>query len=205
MKSSLLISALVLLNATSCDAQKKLDVNYQLRGYIYASSSLPDTEALGGYASSGNLPKLLHPDIEKIKNQLFLKIDTSIVTTFAKEFVGYKLFIGNTTDSVVMLSASDSRLSVIAEALVGNEWKEIEYLPSSWCGNSYHKVYLSPQQYWEFNVPQYHGKTKTKIRYRLAVGTGYIYSNEVYGSFNMKQLTEKQGHSQNGLMDPYNN
>lgn len=184
----------------------ELNIDFMLPGYVYASSAVEDTAALGGYGGSSNTPKSLNNSLQFIQSGFYLTIDTTQLTTFAERFKGFKLFIVNKSDMTVKLEASDSRLAVVAEALIGHKWWDIEYLPSSWCGNSYHNVYLKPNQYWEFSIPKYTGQIKTRIRYKLLMGkVFYLYSNEIIASINEKQLSEKQGHIPQGIMDPYNN
>ncbi len=199
------IAIILFLNFTFGYSQKTkdLNINYMLRGQMYASSSVIDSSALGGFGGSDNLAKSIK-DIVFVEKGFFLKIDTTQTAVILNKFNGYKFFIVNKSDSIIKLTASDSRLSVIAQAFIDNEWKNIEYLPSSWCGNSYHSVFIKPNEYWEFNIPKFKGKIKTKIRYQLKLGKDFIYSNEIFASINKKQLIFKQGHKANGLMDPYN-
>ncbi len=207
MKKTTFLFATFLLLCSNIYGQTKKDLNikFMLRGHIYAYSSVEDTTALGGYGGSDNLPKLMNKENSFPENGLFLKIDTTKITTLNDKFNGYKLYIGNKSDTIVKLDASDSRLYVIAEVFHKNEWKPIEYLPSSWCGNSYHEIYLKPNEFWEFIVPKFSGKIKTKLRYRLMIGKEkFIYSNEILTHINNAQMTKKEGHKPNGIMDPYN-
>lgn len=207
MKRSTLTTVIILLLSSTTFGQSKKDLNidFMLRGNIYAKSSIIDSTALGGFGGSKNLPKKINDSLAITNSGLFLKIDTAQTTTINDKYNGYKLYIANKTDTIVQLEASDSRLYVIAEVFYGGKWQAIEYLPSSWCGNSYHNVYLKQNEYWTFDVPKFAGKIKTKLRYRLMLSKyKFIYSNEIMTSFNKKQLTEKEGHTPNGLMDPYN-
>lgn len=207
MKHITLTTAIFLLLCSTTFGQKKEDLNigFMLRGHIYAKSSIEDTTALGGFGGSDNLPKKINQNLVIGSSGLLLKIDTTQTTTINDKYNGYKLYIANKTDTIVRLEASDSRLSVIAEVFFQGEWKPIEYLPSSWCGNSYHDVYLKQNEYWEFDIPKFSGKIKTKLRYKLILGKGdYLYSNEILTSINKGQLKNKQGHKPNGIMDPYN-
>lgn len=177
-----------------------------LRGHIYAESSIIDTAALGGFGGSDNLPKKYNDSLKMSETGFFLKIDTTKITTINNKYNGYKLFIVNKTDSIVKLDASDSRLYAIAQVFYQGKWKPIEYLPSSWCGNSYHDVYLKQNEYWEFDIPKFKGKIKVKLRYILILGAGqYLYSNEIQTSINKGQLKNKEDYSRNGIMDPYDN
>ena len=186
--------------------KKDVAVNYMLRGYFYASSSIADTTAPGGFGGSSNQAKPIDKTIQFVPQGLQLYIDTTQKTTFIKEYKGQTVYLVNATDTVCGFSAMDSRLSISAEALIDNQWKPIEYLPSSWCGNSYHTVYLPAGEYWTFKAPVYTGKLKTKIRYKLVVkGKQIIYSNEVVAYINEQQLTRQQGHESTSIMDPYKN
>ena len=207
MEKTTLTTAIVLLLCSVTFGQKKQDLNidFMLRGHIYAKSSIIDTTALGGFGGSDNLPKEINEKLTLLDSELLLKIDTTLATTINDKYNGYKLYIANKTDTIVRLEASDSRLSVIAEVFYKGEWKPIEYLPSSWCGNSYHDVYLKQNEYWEFDIPKFTGKIKTKLRYKLILGKyNYIYSNEILTSINKGQLKNKEEYKPNGIMDPYN-
>lgn len=207
MKHITLTTAIFLMLCSTTFGQKKQDLNidFMLRGHIYAKSSIEDSTALGGFGSSDNLPKKINEKLTLTSSGLLLKIDTSQTSTINDKYSGYKLYIANKTDTIVRLDASDSRLSVVAEVFYKGEWKPIEYLPSSWCGNSYHEVYLKQNEYWEFDIPKFTGKIKTKLRYKLILGKDkYLYSNEILTSINKGQLKNKEGHNPNGIMDPYN-
>ena len=182
-----------------------LNVDFMLRGHIYAKSSIVDSTALGGFGGSNNSPKKYNDSLNFSKNGVFLKIDTTNTTIINEKYNGYKLLIVNKSDSILELDASDSRLNVIAEVLYRRKWQPIEYLPSSWCGNSYHNVYLNTNEYWVFDIPKFAGKINTKIRYRLKIGKDeYVYSNQISTSINKGQLKKKQEYEPKGLMDPYN-
>lgn len=194
-------------NTDTSHSLKKVNVNYMLRGYFYAASSIKDTLAPGGFGGSDNRPKIIDNRLgyEKTGNSPVLIIDTATVAVFSNNFEGYKMILGNQSEKIIQFPASDSRLSIIAEVFIGEAWQPIEYLPSSWCGNSYHTLYLKNNEYWEFIVPKYYGKTKVKLRYKLKGEQNEVYySNEIIAHINKKQLTEKQGHKPQGLMDPYN-
>ena len=207
MKKTTLTTSIVLLFCSMTFGQKNQDLNidFMLRGHIYAKSSIIDTTALGGFGGSDNLPKEINESLNLDTNELVLKIDTIQTTTFNDKYNGYKLYIANKTDTIAQFYASDSRLSVISEVFYKGEWKPVEYLPSSWCGNSYHDVFLNPNEYWEFDIPKFTGKIKTKLRYKLTLDRDkYLYSNEILTSINKGQLKNKEGHKPNGIMDPYN-
>jgi hypothetical protein len=194
------------VNDTTFSSLKNIDVQFMLRGYFYALSSIEDKDAPGGYGGSDNKAKEIFQN-KRLESILGLKlfIDTTSHIVFAEKFKGQKVYLINQSGMDTAFEASDSRLSIVAEAFYKGSWRSIEYLPSSWCGNSYHKVYLKNNEYWEFNAPRYLGLIKVRLRYRLNTGQGNIlYSNEVTAFINKKQFSVKQGHSPNGIMDPYN-
>lgn len=202
--------ALLLLFSPLVWAQNKKDVavNHMLRGYFYASSSVADTIAPGGFGGSSNQARPLDRTLQFTPQGLQLYIDTTQKTTFAHQYNGHTVYLVNATDSLAGFSAMDSRLSIQAEALINNQWKPIEYLPSSWCGNSYHTLYLPAGEYWMFRAPIYSGALTTKLRYKLTLKhrtQSAIYSNEINASINQGQLTQQQGHQATSLMDPYTN
>jgi hypothetical protein len=191
----------------SMPISKNINVNYMIRGYFYAASSIKDTNAFGGFGGSYNYPKPVNDkmNIAVTADKVLLYIDTFSKASFASGYEGFKMFVTNVSKQTIAFPASDSRLSMIAEVFTDGKWQPIEYLPSSWCGNSYHTVFLQAKEYWEFTVPKYYGKHKVQLRYRLQGSQKEVwYSNEIIAFINKKQLTEKQGHSPNGIMDPYN-
>lgn len=187
---------------TWADDLKDVNVKLMTRGYCYAGSRV-DKEAFGGFGQSDNAPKkLLDPDLGRDGHIALVALPESTVT-FDKKYRSMRLLLVNRTKVEAVFPASDSRLSIIQEAQDSKgRWKPIEYLPSSWCGNSFHRVFLPAGYYWEFAAPVYTGTMKTRLRFVLQ-GKEPIYSNEFEGSINPEQLTQKQGHSPTNLMDPY--
>ncbi|HJS52750.1 MAG TPA: hypothetical protein VJ781_12685 [Pyrinomonadaceae bacterium] len=189
---------------------KEANVDFMLRGYFYAGSRIQDKNALGGFGSSENYPKTLGTNMNFPAGRVSLVAFPGEETIFGKEFKGMKVRLINTTGEPVSFSASDSRLYIIQEAIDRDgKWKPVEYLPSSWCGNSYHNIFLGTNEYWEFAAPRFNGVQKTRLRFRLQASnrekTAFIHSNEFEGGVNPKQFTVEQGHTPTGLMDPYNN
>ena len=192
---------------------KSLNIDFMNRGYFYAYSTPKNSEDDdgGGWAISSNKPqKILKADFPA--NILSIIIDTNQIDTFAKQYVGYRIFVSNRTGDTTKFNAQDSRLYMKMQAQnEKGEWKDIEYLPRSWCGNSYHKLELEPNAYWKFIIPKYHGKLQTKLRAELMyIDKGnpenqkFIYSNIISGSINPGQFRNKETYQPGGLMDPYN-
>ncbi len=112
----------------------------------------------------------------------FLLLDTQHVIQNKEGILCHQLFLVNNSDSVM----SFPYLSFEPEILDNKgKWIPIvkknipEFLNFSNSDNcSYYpyQIYLSPKEYWTFNVPVFKGVTKTKLRYR------YFYHN-VYSGF----------------------
>ncbi|CAM1341649.1 hypothetical protein [Tenacibaculum amylolyticum] len=190
------------------DSLKNLDslnIDFQLRGSCYAFSSKKNIKESNGEAHSENIAK---PNNGKFKKGLFgLYLSENELQKVYKNNIGHTLYLVNTTDKKVDLYAQDSRLDIKAEVKSkAGLWTEITYLPSSWCGNSYHTITLGSDEYWEFVQPIFKGNYKTTLRYKLELENTSIVSNEIVAFINLEQLDKerKQGYQPNGIMDPYN-
>jgi hypothetical protein len=192
---------------------KSLNIDFMNRGYFYAYSSATNLNMHenGGFATSRNTPRpILNSQLPK--EVLAITIDTAKRDTFANKYCGFKLFISNATRDTINFNAQDSRLylKLQAQNTKGN-WTDIEYLPSSWCGNSYHIIKLEPKAYWSFVLPKYQGEFQTNIRAELKFidknnpkKERIIYSSTFSGSINPGQFWNKRTYYPDGLMDPYN-
>lgn len=187
----------------------KANIDFMRRGHFYANSVHHETD-LGGFGGSANIPK----SIDKTHNFPDNNISLLVKDNGSK---GVNIFVTNSTKEEADFDAQDSRLYMKVQALdKKGVWRDIEYLPSSWCGNSYHILSLKPNQYWEFKEPICEGDFKTKLRIELKhfdpsdkSETGrhrkqkFVYSNEYIGSVNPGQFWRKQDYFPGGLMDPY--
>jgi hypothetical protein len=179
-----------------------LNVNFMVRGYCLAGSRV-DTKALGGFGQSDNASKRVVDRGLGRDGQLALSALSQTTVPFAGKYRGMRLLLVNRTNREAEFPASDSRLSIVQEAQDSKgQWRPVEYLPSSSCGNSYHRVFLPANHYWEFSAPVYTGSLKTKLRFVLQ-GKQPLYSNEFVGSVNPGQFTQKEGHTPTNIMDPY--
>lgn len=196
------------------ESLKYLNIDFMNRGYFYAYSS-PDTpvdeDEPGGYGGSNNIPKIIKGDSIFPRYEPLVVIELNQPDTFAQKYHGYTLNVFNTTGDTVKFNAQDSRLYMKLQAQdKDGKWEDIEYLPSSWCGNSYHKIRLEHNYYWSFVIPDYKGEFPTQIRAQLEYidkedpkKTKIIYSNSIQGSINPGQFWNKRDYYPSGLMDPY--
>lgn len=178
-----------------------ISTKVMLRGYCYAGSPV-DTDAPGGFGPCDNDARAVAGSCSG--KGLYLLAQPNVVATFGKE-PGMRLALVNRTRETLAFQASDSRLPIIQEAIDPHgSWKPIEYLPQSDCGNSHHRVFLSPGAFWAFPAPRYNGAVKTQLRFTLTLADGsLLHSNVFEGSVNPEQFSEKQGNVATEIMDPY--
>jgi hypothetical protein len=189
--------------AAPAPPSNSMSVKYMLRGYCRAVSSVLDEKARG-FAPSDNYPKAIDFKTPDGEPRCYLLAEPEFVMDFGKS-KGMRLLLVNAAQDAITFQGCDSRLSLVQEALdKDRQWKPIEYLPSSWCGNSYHRLTLGPGDYWAFAAPRYRGSFATKLRFRLSERKGpQLVSNEFDGSINPEQFSVKQPYEPQGLMDPY--
>ena len=200
----LLLLSIAPSNASETADLPPLAVHFMLRGYFHAASPVRDSEALGGFWRSDNLPRVIDFDVPSESVILLALPDET--TLYNSSYSGFRVVLANATKDQLILNAADSRLRIVREALDSEgKWKPIEYLPSSWCGNSYHRVFLPPGQYWSFTAPTYSGSLPTMMRFVLypSGDAEPLYSNEFPGSVNPEQFSVRRGHSPKSIMDPY--
>lgn len=179
---------------------QKAEFQFQLRGYCLAYSK--NITGPGGHGRSENFPQAVPQELLQ-KREVALAIDLKS-RPFADKYEGFTLRLVNGTPDAVDFSASDSRLAIVQEAQdEQGVWKEVEYLPRSWCGNSYHTLRLRSQECWEFAAPRYSGPVKTKLRFKFTHAQKILYSDAFDGGIHPEQFSIMQGHQPRGLMDPY--
>ena len=198
---------------TSEESLKSCNILAMNRGYFRASSpSVEELDGVGGWADSDRKFQKIKKKHKLSKNSFGISVDTESIVPHSKEYKGHKLYVYNTTKDSIFFSAQDSRLYMNVQAKDSNgEWKDIEYLPSSWCGNSYHSLFLAKNSFWEFTMPKYEGALPTKLRVKLLYKTNHkdedsktVYSEEFDGSVNPAQFWYKGTYTRSGIMDPYN-
>jgi hypothetical protein len=136
-------------------------------GFYHVGSRVEDRRALGGFGKSDNYPRTL-------TDQPWGEKETVSVVAFPDEPADYfgqpgmTVRVVNRTAGEVAFDAYDSKLFLVREARDTNgEWREIEFQPDSGCGNGYHRVFLRPDEYWQFPARVYTGAIQTRLRFRL--------------------------------------
>lgn len=184
-----------------------LNIDFMLRGNFYAAS--PNSRRFngaGGWAPSDNYAhKIIKPHAAFEPDKIQLKAVTQEDKVVYGKSRGFALYLVNTTTDTVVLPAEDSRLNMVIQAKdsVGT-WRDITFLPVSHCGNSNHRVFLAPEEYWNFTVPVMEGAIRTKMRVLLKAPLGSkadIISNEYEGGVNPAQFWRKDGYAPASIMD----
>jgi len=150
--------ALGILLATTIQTPAKPNPDYmQLARYI-AGSAVEDPEAIGGFGWSSNRPKPVN-DRKLLGNGL--------TVTLRRNGGALSLTIANGGRQVEWLRAGDSNILGFLEAKdKGGNWIPIEFQPWYTCGNSYHRVGVTPGHGWTFDAPVPTGNLKTQVRWR---------------------------------------
>ena len=192
-----------------------LDIDYMNRGYFYAGGPSVETlDGSGGWGGSSNgYRELAGGALTVYGDTLGFSVDTTSAVAIQSGTRAHFVYLANAGRDTAFFDAQDSRLSAVVEARDAmGKWRAIEYLPSSWCGNSYHTLHLPPGQYWGFRVPVYAGADTTVMRVRIDYATAsapedkdrrVAVSPSWVGSVNPGQFWRKPTYESRGIMDPY--
>ena len=155
------------------------------RGWYFAGSKIEDKQAPGGFGPCDNFPKECDEKTPGAPGELSLIASPDEIV----EFRGRKcilLRLVNRTQKTLAFLACDSSLFVVQESLGIAGWTPIESFPSSDCGNSDHRVFLEPDEYWEFYAIRRPGRLRFRLEphwdQELNVKAGSLFSNEYDGS-----------------------
>ncbi len=172
-------------------------------GSDYTAYSKPQKKnRSGGWYASDNYPRRLERNADFQEDLLNVKIYQEELDTFQGKYIGMVVKVANLTKTKILFNAQDSRIDMRVQALdTAGQWRDIEVMFNSWCGNSYHRVELKPDYYWSFVTPRYEGDFKTTLRiqleyiepsktydYESCQKVKYVYSNEYPGSVNLSQF-----------------
>ncbi|MDJ1500031.1 WG repeat-containing protein [Xanthocytophaga agilis] len=193
-------------NRSNKSSSQHFNIDYMKSGYFYITKN-PQPDERSEYEEIAS--SYTHPgDYFFTTNTFTMKVMPEAKAAFAKKYEGITLYIANTQSDPVFFELQDGRLSINLQALdEKGQWRDIEYLPKSRCGYSYHTIPLKGHNYWEFAIPQYEGEFKTLLRARLEYkhtegqkNLEVMYSNTFEASINPAQFWRKQGHIPIGLV-----
>jgi hypothetical protein len=195
-----------------------LDIDYKSSAsYVaYSFPILDDEEAKGneeegynGWSRSSNMYQKIN--FQTIENKLEIKIQSNQLDTSNHYVASYQVYLSNTTQDTAWFSAQDSRIYMTLQAKnQKGKWVTIEDYQNSWCGNSYHTLFLPPNSFWNFSTPIFKGSLKTPFRLALEVKKDkesrknkILYSNIFVGSINPAQFWRINRNYSDNLMNPY--
>lgn len=195
-------------------ASAPLNVDYMRRSFYQVASAtqLAHYASLGGWYQSPNTAKPATG--APTPGRLTVQVEPSPRPgAFDATTMGHRLAITNASADTAVFDAQDSSLYLTVQAQdAEGQWRSIEYSPSSFCGNSYHQVFLAPGQSWQLVVPAYRGGLRTQLRVQLVQREEggdkkplILYSNTFAGSVNPAQFWRQPGYQPQGIMDPYTN
>jgi hypothetical protein len=190
-----------LLGVASCQpVQRDAKLVYEPRGWYCAGSKIEDKEALGGFGPCSNYPKRWAAGIPGDSGKLSLVAAPEEAVSLRRR-PGMPVYLVNRTAKTAAFAACDSQLYIVEEALAPDgTWKALEHLPRTFCGNSFHRVFLGAGEYWQFAAPKPSGRLVTKLRFRLEPegegairkGGSALYSNEFEGAIDPADLVENE-------------
>lgn len=196
-------------------ASAPLNLDHLRRSFYQVASAtqLARYASLGGWYRSKNTAKPVRGGAPT-PGQLTVQVAPDpLASAFDATTSGHRLAITNASADTAVFDAQDSSLYLTVQAQdASGQWRSIEYIASSFCGNSYHQVFLAPGQGWQLVVPAYRGGLRTQLRVKLvqhedAEGqkARILYSNTFAGSVNPAQFWRQPGYQAQGIMDPYTN
>jgi hypothetical protein len=165
-----------------------------------AGSRVEEAQGIGGLRPCDNYPKAVTDRSPGAEGTVSLVAFPDQTVPDDRGRPGMRLVLVNRTDGVVAFKACDWRLYLVQEALAKDgTWQPVEDLPSSFCGNSYHRTFLGPDEYWEFAAPRYAGSFQTRLRFKLVAAdtpelpaAGPWYSNEFEACIDPGQFRAKR-------------
>jgi len=160
----------------------------------YRVGSRYDEHALGGFARSKNNPLPIGDRAFGKEGRVTVEAVPQEVIPYRQEYQGMVLRIVNQTDGEAAFPAMDSKLKMKLEARSdAGQWLPLEFESFSFCGNSFHRVFLPARHYWQLVVPRYSGSFRTQLRFSLQSANEPIYSNEFSGSIDPGQFQMPEG------------
>ncbi len=194
------------------------NITYKKDGHFHALSVL-NTNDYYRFDSAYSVPKPITSELDFPENKLAIVLDINDVGLYDNKWNGYKLCISNLSNKPVSFQAQDNRLNMKIQARnIKGDWQDIESLPNSWCGVSYHTLTLKNAYYWDFMIPKYNGDFATRLRVQLEYNNSdssdepekevytkpiTIYSREFDGGVNLSQFWRGQTPAPNGILDTY--
>ena len=132
----------------------------RLDGIYPVGSWIPDRSALGGFGLCHNYPFDIGKRDWGTKGAIALvAFPDEAVAYFKHRGIAVRLI--NRSGELASLPACDSCLPLVQQAQdKDGRWRAIESSREAICGNSFHRVFLEPGQYWQFPARVYTARSK---------------------------------------------
>ncbi|NVK29062.1 MAG: WG repeat-containing protein [Flavobacteriia bacterium] len=214
---------------TQNSALRPLNIAVKFENWVTVySPELRSTHGLGGWGGSRN--EYRETEHTELSRELHVVRSEEVVPWRSDSTIAARLItLVNRSRDTMFFEAQDSRIYTVVEAVnEDGEWMPIETFRSSWCGNSYHSVFLPPNSEWTWTVPEFEGGIETDFRIKVYkiytreynsnkepenewdTHSKYdnseqfeIYSSTWKGSLNPSQFHRETLRSPSGIMDPY--
>jgi hypothetical protein len=172
---------------------------HQLPGSALVASG-PHPDDRGGYGESDNgptaAPRVAHT------GGLYLHIDRDAAVRW-RGHAGVRVRLVNGGAEIATLRAQDSRIDLVQQVRVDAAWRDLEHLPKSWCGNSFHTVSLPAGAAWVLDLPRYAGPIDADLRVVLRHDGLEVASAPFRGGVTAGQLAGERGaDTPRDVMDP---
>ena len=103
-----------------------------------------------------------------IPGQLSIAIPENDTLRYTEGYMARRIYVVNRSSDTIFFEGHDYRVHMKLQAKDWHgTWRDIEWLPLSGCGHSYHTLWLPPESYWSFKMPVYYGMYKTQLRAQL--------------------------------------
>ncbi len=170
---------------------QKLDIDF-MRPARYLSGGRRSDESIESYLEKRTPSSAA---LEGFKEKgLGIEVRTNEHVLFQDRYEGITAYLYNTGSDTIEVAVLDRALYMHLQAAdPQGRWRDIEYLPSSYCGNSFFDLLLAPDEFWTFRVPVYDGTFSTMLRIVYS-GKGRsgllqgIYSDPFPGKINPAQF-----------------
>lgn len=150
---------------------------------VVGSPDWSPMNGFGGWAYSDNLFSD-YPTDDLPEGLTVLVGDEIVPWEMNPHISGREIYLVNNTRDTAIFEAEDSRIYALIEARdESGDWRAVQNYRHSWCGNSYHHVYLPPGKSWNWTIPEMEGAFETDMRIR-------IYN--LYPSFELTEEAKKR-------------
>lgn len=195
------------------NGMKPLNIDSRMEATVRVGSPrLHPVQGLGGWSSSENH---FEPYTStNLRSGIHVIVSSPEASEEFPSSISREVQFINLEGDTLIASAQDSRLNTLIEAKnADGEWVPIQIYRGSWCGNSYHEVYLPTGNAWNWRIPEFEGGFETELRVAIYGVMTWdngehsepftLYSEPYPGSINPAQFWRENMYSQRGLMHPY--